>query len=101
MKKSKPAIGSKMKKAKEKGKLGSPTLQRVGRGGHGQNAGERSPKGRTKRLTFTEGRLRLTSEKSLPDLKVKRLGWPCGGPMVLALIFSVHFASRQKGQERE
>ena len=30
-------------------------------GRQGQNAGERSPKGRTKRLTFTEGRLRLTT----------------------------------------
>ena len=30
--------------------------------------------GTTKRLTFREGRLRLTLQKSLPDLKVRRLG---------------------------
>ena len=72
---------------------GSPIPHWVGRAGHGQNAGQRSPKGRTKHLTFTEGRLRLTtsnakhltSKKSLPDLKVRRLGWPCGGPMVFYL----------------
>ena len=40
---------------------GSPIPHWVGRAGHGQNAGQRSPKGRTKRLTFTEGRLRLTT----------------------------------------
>ena len=104
---------------------GSPKLDRVGRGGtadiqtlkdrsvrsglvkaqpgragrNGQNAEERLPKGRTKRLTFTEGRLRLTTSNAsiciprnaLPDLKVRRLGRPCGGPMVLALNFSLHF----------
>ena len=30
--------------------------------------------GETKRLTFTEGRLRLHSKNALPDLKVRRLG---------------------------
>ena len=30
--------------------------------------------GMTKRLTFTEGRLRLSSQKTLPDLEVRRLG---------------------------
>ena len=30
--------------------------------------------GTAKRLTFREGRLRLTLQKSLPDLKVRRLG---------------------------
>ena len=71
-----------------------PRLGWAGR--KGQNAGQRLPKGRTKRLTFTEGRLRLPSQKALPDLKVRRLGWPCGGPMVLALNFSLHFLSREK-----
>ena len=66
--------------------------------GHGQNAGQRSPKGRTKRLTFREGHLRLTSKKSLPDLKVRRLGWPCGGPMVLALIFRFLFIKKKEGR---
>ena len=33
--------------------------------------------GETKRLTFTEGRLRLHSKNALPDLKVRRLG-SCG-----------------------
>ena len=42
-------------------KAGMPTLHRAGRAGQGQNAGQRSPMGRTKRLTFTEGRLRLTT----------------------------------------
>ena len=66
------------------------------------------PKGRTKRLTFTEGRLRLTTSNAsicipwnaLPDLKVRRLGRPCGGPMVLALIlwsFPIKRKGRKKG----
>ena len=44
-------------------KMGSPKSIRVGRAGHGQNAGQRSPKGRTKRLTFTEGRLSFDFEE--------------------------------------
>ena len=31
---------------------------------------EKRPQGMAKRLTFREGRLRLTLQKSLPDLKV-------------------------------
>ena len=38
----------------------------------GRRAGKR-PQRMAKRLTFTEGRLRLTLQKSLPDLKVRRL----------------------------
>ena len=53
--------------------LGTPTLDRVGRAGHGQNAGQRL-QWQTKRLTFREGRLRLYSKNTLPDLKVRRLG---------------------------
>ena len=34
---------------------GTPTLDRVGCAGHGQNAGQRSPMGQTKRLAFTDG----------------------------------------------
>ena len=41
-------------------------------GRRGRRAGKR-PQGMAKRLTFTEGRLRLTLQKSLPDLKVRRL----------------------------
>lgn len=55
--------------------------------------------GTTKRLTFREGRLRLPLGTT--RLESQAFRWPCGGPMVLALIFSVHFASRQKGQEKE
>ncbi len=55
-------------------------------------------RGRTKRLTFTEGRLRLHFN-ALPDLKVRRLGRQVGGPMILALIFSVSFLSREKKQK--
>ena len=83
---------------------GSPKPDRVGCVGHGQNPGQRLPKGRTKRLTFTEGRLRLTTSNAsicipwnaLPDLKVRRLGRPCGGPMVLALIFRFLFIKKSK-----
>ena len=41
--------------------------------GPGQNAEQRL-QGQTKRLTFREGRLRLYSKNTLPDLKVRRLG---------------------------
>ena len=41
-------------------------------GRRGRRAGKR-PQRMAKRLTFTEGRLRLTLQKSLPDLKVRRL----------------------------
>ena len=67
-------------------------------GRQGQNAGKRL-QGQTKRLTFREGRLRLPTGTTRLESQAFRL--LCGGPMVLALIFSVHFASRQKGQKNE
>ena len=62
------------------------------------------PKGTTKRLIFTKGRLsfdyveykHLHSLNALPDLKIRRLGGPCGGPIILALTF-YSFLVKQKG----
>ena len=41
-------------------------------GRNGQNAEERLPKGRTKRLTFTEGRLRLPTGTTRPESQAFR-----------------------------
>ena len=54
--------------------------------------------GQTKRLTFREGRLRLPIGTT--RLESQAFRWPCGGPMVLALIFW-SFLVKQKGQENE
>jgi len=44
------------------------------------------------------GACRLHSKNALPDLKVRRLGWPRGGPMVLALIFRFLFIKEKEGR---
>ena len=61
--------------------LGLPTPDRVGRAGHGQNAGQRL-QGQTKRLTFKEGRLRLPTgttrleSQAFRLLRAGRWFWP-------------------------
>ena len=50
-----------------------PTPNRVGRVGPAKMGGAVAQE-TTKCLTFREGRLRLTLQKSLPDLKVRHIG---------------------------
>ena len=73
--------------------LGTPKPDWVGCVGHGQNAGKRL-QGRTKRLTFREGRLRLPTGTTRLESQAFRL--LCVGPMVLALIFSLPFRLSEK-----
>ena len=77
--------------------MGTPTFDWIGRAGHGQNAGKRL-QGKTKRLTFREGRLRLPAGTTRLESQAFRL--LCGGPMVLALILW-SFPIKRKGQENE
>ena len=59
----------------------------------GRRAGKRQ-QGMAKRLTFTEGRLRLPLGTTRPESQAFRC--PRGGPIEAALNFSLHFLSREK-----
>jgi hypothetical protein len=64
-------------------------FHRAGRGGHGQKSGQRSPKGRAKRLEIQGGARSFSGAfafvpKALPALKISLLERTCGGPIFLA-----------------
>ena len=67
-------------------------------GRRGRRAGKR-PQGMAKRLTFTEGRLRLPIGTTRPESQAFRQ--LRGGPMEAALNFSLTFLSREKEGKRK
>ena len=80
--------------------VGTPTPYRDGRVRLADMRGSAS-KGLAKGLTLTERRLSFDFAEVTPRPEGQVLRRPWGGLMMSALIFSVHFASRQKGQKRE
>ena len=69
-----------------------PSLGWAGR--RGRRAGKR-PQGMAKRLTFTEGRLRLPTGTTRIESQAFRQ--PRGGPMEAALIFRLLFIKEKEG----
>ena len=78
---------------------GLPDLHRAGRGGHGQNAEGRSPKGTTKRLIFfREGRLSLAFEECTTRLENQALRRAVRWADYFGLDFLASFLVKQKGR---
>ena len=76
----------------------SPPLRFAARG-PGPIAGQRGPKSRTKRMILKAGRpVVCFQQKALPAMRITALGRLQRGPINRALIFSVHFPSREKEQ---
>ena len=100
--------GEAKKKFKEKFSVCGNAKLCPGRAGRkGQNAGQRSPNGRTKRLTFTEGRLRLHSSECTTRLESQAfrqvVRWADGfGLELLVLLTSsnLRFLSREKDRKQ-
>ena len=67
--------------------MGTPTLIRAGRAGHGRRAGKR-PQGPSKCLTLTERRLSFDFAEVTPRPEGQALRRPQGGPIESALTFS-------------
>ena len=60
-------------------------------------AEQRGPKSRTKRMILKAGRpVVCFQQKALPAMRITALGRLQRGPIIRALIFSVHFPSREK-----
>ena len=78
---------------------GLPDLHRAGRGGHGQNAEGRSPKGTTKRLIFfREGCLSLAFEECTTRLENQALRRAVRWTDYFGLDFLASFLVKQKGR---
>ncbi len=78
--------------------MASPPLRFAARG-PGPIAGQREPKRRTKRMILKAGRpVVCFHQKALPAMRITALGRLQRGPIIRALIFSVHFPSREKEQ---